>query len=271
MSHHVRHVAFVGLVGVVLGTHPSGAWAYTVGKECIENFHGCPGLPNLPSACDLTDGAGNFGGELDFYYKNDQVFEQHLVDVSLQGWDVFVADDVDVYLFSGHGTGNGSDNKLGLSTPRTSCSSHASSGAPQEILFDRDAELAFFDASCSGSLPERYAVWYEGGGNGMMIDLKQGFAFRNSPEDTDGRFYKFYFYASVYGMSNKDAWLEASGGTGCLPFDCEFESPIVFTKGNSATDAQNRANGMKLSNFQSYSTPTGNYYWYYSEFYGGEC
>lgn len=100
----------------------------------------------------------------------------------------------------------------------------------------------------------------------MMVDLKQGFAFRNSPSDTAWRYWKFLLYSDS--MSNKDAWLEA--GDGCSLLFCDDESPIVFTKGNSGTDAQNRANGMTMDNFQSFSTPTGNYYWYYA-IDNGEC
>jgi hypothetical protein len=129
------------------------------------------------------------------------------------------------------------------------------------MSFDRDAELVFLDASCSGSFPERAAVWYSDGGNGMMVDMKQGFGFMNSPADTSSRYWKFSYYSAELGMSNVDAWLEA--GNGCLIGTanfCDDESPIVYTKGNNTSDASNRASGMKMSNFQSYTTPTGQYY-----------
>jgi hypothetical protein len=163
---------------------------FTVGKECIENFSACPGVSNLPNACDLTDNAGNFGGSLQYVWKNDDVWERDFKDQTLNGQDHVWADNVDVFLFSGHGTSNGSNNYLGLIIPGPGCN-YAESGSVQDMLFNRTAQLVFLDASCSATFAERHAVWYGGGSDGgLMITTKQGFGFMNSPNDRAWRYMK---------------------------------------------------------------------------------
>lgn len=255
------YVSFLTVAGVIAAVSPGHA--YTVGMECIEAFSSmCPGVSDLPNACDLVAFSNGMGGTVDFVYQNNDVLDGDMTDVTEGGWDDQFADNVDIFVFSGHGTNGGSDNYLGLVIPGSGCVDVSSGTSQQDLYFNREAQLVFLDASCSGSLPERSAVWYGFGGNGgMMIDLKQGFAFMNSPNDTEYRLLKFMVYSDD-DMSNRLAWLEA--GDGCLFVTlCDEESPIVYTKGNSLSDATSRAAGMKLSNFESYSTPTGNSYKYW--------
>jgi hypothetical protein len=244
----------------LLKTEP--ATAYTVGKECIENFSACSGVSNLDQACDLTDQAGTFGGTQSFYWKNPDVWESDFVDQALGGSDHIWADNVDVFLFSGHGTSGGTDNWLGLRmpfTPGAPCGfAESGAGADAEMRFNREAELVFLDASCSGVFAERFNVWYGSDSSGMLVRAKQGFAFMNSPEDNDQRFFKFMWFVGT-GMNNVDAWMEA--GSGCIVgFFCDDESPISFTKGNTETDVHSRAVNMTMGNFQTFSAPTGGWF-----------